>query len=254
MPSEKWTLIDGFCNWHTKGKASVPRTGTAALPHAGKGLRPLHGRTTNLFYLPAIALLVVFTVYPLINGIQLSLTNWDGYSPDREFVGVANYLRLLTGRRLSTDPAQHPHLWVRQHADPAGIGPGAGDDPQQAVARKTGAAGHHLPTRAGLASSHGNHVLPDFRLQQRHPQQHRKRPRRSFDLVAEQRDAGCDRDRDRELPPVRRRLHGHLSSRSPIHSDRVLRGGGAGRGLRMESLCRCHGATSPTRLRPPASS
>lgn len=57
---------------------------------------PLTSRKVNLFYLPALALFAVFTVYPLINGIVLSLTNWNGYSPSNDFVGAANYGRLLT--------------------------------------------------------------------------------------------------------------------------------------------------------------
>ena len=49
----------------------------------------------NLLYLPALLLFAVFTVYPLLSGAALSLTNWDGYSPEKAFVGVANYLRLF---------------------------------------------------------------------------------------------------------------------------------------------------------------
>jgi raffinose/stachyose/melibiose transport system permease protein len=37
----------------------------------------------------------VFTVYPLISGIGLSFTNWNGYSAERSFTGAANYLRLF---------------------------------------------------------------------------------------------------------------------------------------------------------------
>lgn len=41
------------------------------------------GSSINLFYLPAVILLAVFIVYPLFSGIGLSLTNWDGYSPEK---------------------------------------------------------------------------------------------------------------------------------------------------------------------------
>lgn len=56
-----------------------------AVPTQRKGR--FHGASINLFYLPVIILLVVFIVYPLVNGFFLSLTNWDGYSPDKSFVG-----------------------------------------------------------------------------------------------------------------------------------------------------------------------
>lgn len=64
-----------------------------ASPRGGRN--PLKGASINLFYLPAIILLVVFILYPLVNGFMLSLTNWDGYSPDKGFVGFKNYLTMF---------------------------------------------------------------------------------------------------------------------------------------------------------------
>lgn len=52
-------------------------------------------RLINLFYMPAIAVLLVFTVYPLMSGLQLSMTNWDGFSLEMTFVGLDNYVRML---------------------------------------------------------------------------------------------------------------------------------------------------------------
>lgn len=52
-------------------------------------------RRLNWFYVPALVLFAVFSIYPLISGISLSLTNWNGYSRDKAFVGFDNYLRLL---------------------------------------------------------------------------------------------------------------------------------------------------------------
>jgi raffinose/stachyose/melibiose transport system permease protein len=64
----------------------VPARGSAALGR----------RRMNLLYLPAVAVFGVFTVYPLVTGILISLTSWDGFSPQRAFVGIENYLRLLS--------------------------------------------------------------------------------------------------------------------------------------------------------------
>lgn len=55
----------------------------------------MKGAAINLFYLPAIILLVVFILYPLLNGFALSLTNWDGYNPEKTFVGIKNYLMMF---------------------------------------------------------------------------------------------------------------------------------------------------------------
>lgn len=74
-----------------------------ARQQTGRG-RPRWGRGANLLYLPALALFAVFTVYPLVRGAALSFTNWDGYTSSQDFVGMANYLRLLA------DPTFHAVL------------------------------------------------------------------------------------------------------------------------------------------------
>lgn len=57
--------------------------------------RQLGGRAANLLYVPALVLFAIFTVYPLLKGLDLSFTNWNGYSPRRSYVGLDNYRRLL---------------------------------------------------------------------------------------------------------------------------------------------------------------
>jgi raffinose/stachyose/melibiose transport system permease protein len=62
--------------------------GAATSPHFAR-------RSLNLLYLPAVALVCLFTLYPLLSGLGISFTNWNGFSPARDSVGAANYLRLL---------------------------------------------------------------------------------------------------------------------------------------------------------------
>jgi len=50
----------------------------------------------NLFYLPVLALFGVFVVYPFFDGIRISFTNWNGFLPDYNYVGFANYQNLFT--------------------------------------------------------------------------------------------------------------------------------------------------------------
>lgn len=50
----------------------------------------------NLFYIPAIILFTVFVIYPLLKGIFLSFTNWNGYSQTYKMVGINNYVRMLS--------------------------------------------------------------------------------------------------------------------------------------------------------------
>jgi raffinose/stachyose/melibiose transport system permease protein len=61
-----------------------------------KGSTPLGGASINLLYVPALALFAVFTIYPLVNGVALSFTNWNGYSAARSGVGLDNYIRLFS--------------------------------------------------------------------------------------------------------------------------------------------------------------
>ncbi|WP_205647565.1 carbohydrate ABC transporter permease [Agromyces badenianii] len=55
--------------------------------------------------MPALAVLALFTIWPLLNGIVLSFTNWNGYSPGRSFIGLENYGRLFA------DPIFHTALF-----------------------------------------------------------------------------------------------------------------------------------------------
>ncbi|MBV7338879.1 sugar ABC transporter permease [Chloroflexi bacterium TSY] len=52
-----------------------------------------------LFVLPVGIAFVLFTFYPLFYAFQLSLTDWNGYSPVREFVGAENYVEIFTDDR-----------------------------------------------------------------------------------------------------------------------------------------------------------
>lgn len=53
------------------------------------------GASVNLFYAPALIMLVLFSLYPLISGIGISLTSWDGFNPEKIFVGLSNYMTML---------------------------------------------------------------------------------------------------------------------------------------------------------------
>lgn len=44
---------------------------------------------------PALVVISLFVVYPLVSTGLMSLTSWDGITPDRPFVGLANYARLV---------------------------------------------------------------------------------------------------------------------------------------------------------------
>ncbi|MCL7871634.1 carbohydrate ABC transporter permease [Bacillus altitudinis] len=53
-------------------------------------------------YLPAVLVVSAFIIYPFFNGIQLSFTNWNGFSQQYEWIGLDQYKRLL----------QDPTTWL----------------------------------------------------------------------------------------------------------------------------------------------
>lgn len=48
------------------------------------------------FTIIPVLLLLTFSYYPLVKMFQYSLTNWNGYSPNSDFVGLDNYKTVLT--------------------------------------------------------------------------------------------------------------------------------------------------------------
>lgn len=51
------------------------------------------------FTIVPIALLILFSYYPLVKMFEYSLTDWNGYSPNQKFVGLDNYKTVLTNPR-----------------------------------------------------------------------------------------------------------------------------------------------------------
>lgn len=56
-----------------------------------------------ILLVPALLIYAVFALYPMLNVVALSFQKWDGLSPDRQFVGLANYVAIFT---------KDPVFWV----------------------------------------------------------------------------------------------------------------------------------------------
>src|SRR5918997_5598979 len=74
--------------------AAPPRRKLGATGHES-GLRRQQMRYAILFVAPALVVYLVFMVYPFLYTVYLSLTNWNGVDPDKDFVGLANYVRMF---------------------------------------------------------------------------------------------------------------------------------------------------------------
>ena len=47
----------------------------------------------NIFYIPALLLILFFVLWPLIEAFRISFTQWNGYSQDYKYIGIKNYLK-----------------------------------------------------------------------------------------------------------------------------------------------------------------
>jgi len=52
--------------------------------------------TVLLFLLPAIVLFSIFLIYPIFRSVYYSLFDWKGFGPAVDFVGLGNFIRILT--------------------------------------------------------------------------------------------------------------------------------------------------------------
>ncbi|WP_372630867.1 carbohydrate ABC transporter permease [Cohnella sp.] len=53
-------------------------------------------------YLPALVLFGVFILYPLAKGVQISFTNWNGYSQDYAWIGWKKYELMFQDKKIIT--------------------------------------------------------------------------------------------------------------------------------------------------------
>jgi raffinose/stachyose/melibiose transport system permease protein len=93
----------------TQGAASAatadPATGR---PGDGGGRKALE---ILLFVTPALALMALFVIWPIITATRMSLYSWKGFGPMVDFVGLRNYVSVLSDE-VFTDAVVHNFLVV----------------------------------------------------------------------------------------------------------------------------------------------
>lgn len=65
-----------------------------------------------LFVLPALSLYLLYVAWPIVATVQYSFFDWNGITPDREFVGLQNYVDLLTRDRAFRSGITNNVLWA----------------------------------------------------------------------------------------------------------------------------------------------
>lgn len=56
--------------------------------------------SANLMYIPALILFAVFVIFPLISGLRIAFTNWNGYSSKYSYVGLQNFTALFSDKNF----------------------------------------------------------------------------------------------------------------------------------------------------------
>jgi raffinose/stachyose/melibiose transport system permease protein len=67
-------------------------------PSSGNKYRAQEVLTIVLFLLPAVALFLVFIVWPIVRSFYYSTFDWNGFGPAVKNVGIDNYTRILTDK------------------------------------------------------------------------------------------------------------------------------------------------------------
>jgi raffinose/stachyose/melibiose transport system permease protein len=99
----------------SKGDTRVPARrrkrelyeGSAGVP----AVRRQQARYAVLFVAPALLIYLVFMIYPFLNTIYFSFTNWNGIAPQKEWVGLSNYARIL-GDEVALKAFANNVIWV----------------------------------------------------------------------------------------------------------------------------------------------
>lgn len=91
---------------------SRPEVGTVVRPVSSYKRRPdfKRGIAIALFLLPALAMFLIFVIYPIFQAAYASLYTWNGLGPLTKFVGLDNYTKLI-GDKIFLGALFH-NLWI----------------------------------------------------------------------------------------------------------------------------------------------
>jgi raffinose/stachyose/melibiose transport system permease protein len=103
----------------TEGAATAEAPSTAVVRHAAARRttgRPGGGNGRKhleilFFVTPAVALMAVFVVWPVISAARMSFFSWKGFGPMDDFVGFRNYISVLSDD-VFTDAVVHNFIIV----------------------------------------------------------------------------------------------------------------------------------------------
>jgi len=74
-------------------------------------VRRQQARYAVLFIAPGLLVYLVFMIYPFLNTVYLSFTNWDGITANKDWVGLSNYARIF-GEEAALQAFVNNIIWV----------------------------------------------------------------------------------------------------------------------------------------------
>ena len=108
--SSRTTSSEGDRNTGRQISAGIQRATSKVRAGRPRGFGPK--LTAFLFLLPALAVYLIFLVYPMISSLITSFTTWDGLSDEREFVGLANYKDIFFEDQVSQLSLLNNLIWM----------------------------------------------------------------------------------------------------------------------------------------------
>jgi raffinose/stachyose/melibiose transport system permease protein len=93
------------------GRKARARARRAAQAPSVTTFRKDQRRLAAAFVLPPLLLYLVFIIYPFLGSIYYSLTEWDGASGSKEWVGLGNYIEAFGDSRM-WESLEHNAIWA----------------------------------------------------------------------------------------------------------------------------------------------
>ena len=202
------------------------------------GPRNVVGMRNGRLLPAARALLIfgVFTAYPFVYAAWLSLLNWDGFTAQQSFIGLANYGALLADPDFWNSLQIARGIHRRRHGSKPRGGPA-----RRASAEPTHPRTDHLPRRVLHSRHHcdrrrGRRMGPAVRPGERDGQHPAPYARHRGTALALRSRLGAASDRDRGRLEAAGLHDGHLSRGTPDDPEELPRSRRDRRRWRMATL------------------
>ena len=56
-----------------------------------------------VFLLPGLIVLIGILIFPIIFTVRLSLSGWNSFNPELDFVGIKNYINFLLSKQFNKE-------------------------------------------------------------------------------------------------------------------------------------------------------